>query len=208
MRGREAPVVEHEPGALPSRASLDGADEQNVIPHAVLHVVATFEPRNATCNQRRPRGAQPIHHVNEAIGMRPGKSAGEVHLIVREHVDRVALGALEGGEASRAAIKAPHDERWVERHGVEGVCGEADESSIGSARANHRYPGSELRERIAKLPVRECGGAAGVFIVGGMSQCTGASKGTMVAARGRMANREYAWRAVKLRCQLPPFLLN
>ena len=114
VRGCEAAVVEHEPSALPSCASLDGADEQNVVAGAVLRMVATFEPCNATRNQRRARGAQPICDVDKAIGVWPGKSAREIHLIVGEYVDYIALSALEGREAACTAVKTPDDERRVE----------------------------------------------------------------------------------------------
>ena len=182
MRGSEAAMVEHEPGALSSRAGLDRADEQNVIARPVSCMVAALEPRDATCDQRRARGAQPIRDVGKAIGVRPGKATREIHLIVREHVDYVTLRGLECGEATGMAIEAPQDERWVERHRVERVRREADEPTIRPARTDHRDTGRELRERIAKLPVRECGGEAGVVAVGGLGQCATANKVSMVAS--------------------------
>ena len=109
MRGREATVVENESRAFPTCASLHRADEQDVIARPVSRVVAALEPCDAAGDQRRARSAQRIRDVGKAIGVRPGKAARQLHLIVREHVDYVALGTLEGGETARVAIEAPHD---------------------------------------------------------------------------------------------------
>ena len=109
MRGREAAVVEHESGAFPPCAGLDRANEQDVIACPVSRMVSALEPRDAAGDQRRARSAQRIDDVGKAIGVRPGKAARQLHLIVREHIDYVALGALEGGETARVAIEAPHD---------------------------------------------------------------------------------------------------
>ena len=61
---------------------------------------------------------------------------------------------------------------------------------IGAWRADDRHTRSELRERIAELPVRKGGNAAGGLAVGGgRSQCVGADKDPMVAVPGRAAKR-------------------
>ena len=69
-RGGIATVVKHEADAVASLAAFDFADEQQVISGAVLGVVAAFEPRHAAFDQRRARGADPIRHASEAIGVR------------------------------------------------------------------------------------------------------------------------------------------
>ena len=93
LRRAVAAVVEHEPAALAPPAGLDLADEQHVVAGAMPRVVAALEPRDAALDQRRVRGAQPIGDAGEAVGVRPRKAARELDLVVREHVDRVALGA-------------------------------------------------------------------------------------------------------------------
>ena len=108
------------------------ADEQHMIAGAMPRVVAALEPRDAARDQRDAGTAQPIVDALEAICVRPRKPAREIDLVVREHVDRVVLGPLEGREVLRAPVEAPHDERRVERHRVERVRGEADEPVVRS----------------------------------------------------------------------------
>ena len=148
------------PAPLSPAAGLDRADEQHVVAGPMPRVVAAFEPRDAALDQRHAGGAQPVVDAGEAVGVRTREPAREVDLVVREHVDRVMLGPLERGEARRAAVEAPHDERRVERHRVERVRREADEPVIGPGRADDRHARGELREGIAKLPVGEGGNAA------------------------------------------------
>ena len=130
-----------------------------MIPGPMPRVVAALEPRDAPIDERRAGAAQRVIDSLEPIGVRTRKPAREVGLVVREHVDRITLGILEGGEARRAAVETPHHERRVERNRAERVCGEADESVMRAGRADDRHPRGELREGIAKLTFGECGRA-------------------------------------------------
>ena len=94
---------------------IDFADEQHVIARPVPRVVPALEPRDAAVDQRRARRAQPVIDAREAIGVRTREPAREIGLVVREHVDRVVLGASRtrrgsspGGSSStgRAAGRA------------------------------------------------------------------------------------------------------
>ena len=185
MRSAEPAVMEDEPDAFFAAAGLDRPDEQHVIAGSMPRVVAALEPGDTASEQRHARGAQPIVDAGEAIGVRTRKSPRQVGLVVRKHIDRVMRGALECGEARRAAVQAPHDERRVERHRVERVCREAHETVIGAGRADDRNARRELREGVAKLPISERGNAAGVATAGGgRSQCVATDKAPMVAAPG------------------------
>src|SRR5512143_4370215 len=98
-----AAVVKHESAPAPPLARLDLAQEEDVVAGAVRRVVAALEPRDAAVDQRRVGGAQPVRDARETVDVRPRNAASELDLVVREHVDRVALGRLERGEALGAA---------------------------------------------------------------------------------------------------------
>ena len=166
------------------------ADEQHVIAGAMPRVVAAFEPCDAAVDQRDAGAAQPIVDALEAVRVRPRKPAREIDLVVRQHVDRVVLGALQRREALRAPVEAPHDERRVERHRVERVRREADEPVVRARRADDGDARGELREGIAKLALGERGSARGAGAVGGGGgQCVAGGKGPMVAAALGMGHR-------------------
>ena len=96
------------PGAVAALAGLDLADEQHVVAGAMPRVVAAFEPRDAAVDQRRIGAAQPVRDAVEAVGVRPREPARELDLVVREHVDRVALGVLEARRGSSARRSRLH----------------------------------------------------------------------------------------------------
>ena len=153
----ESAVVEHQPAALGAGAGLDLSNEENVVARTVSRVLAALEPCDTAVDERSARHAQPIRNAGEAVGVRSRKAARKFHLIVCEHIDRISLRVLEGFEAYGAAIEAPHHERRVERHRVERVRGEADETTLRPRCADDRDACGELCEGIAKVPGRERG---------------------------------------------------
>ena len=96
---------------MPLRALAvhDLADEQHVVAGAVPRVMAALEPRDAAVDQRRVGRAQPVGDAGEAVGVRPREAARELDLVVRQHVDRVALGVPERGQ--RFASRRPGSRR-------------------------------------------------------------------------------------------------
>ena len=129
-------------------------------------VVAAFEPCDAALDQRRVGRAKAERDAFEAVGVRTREAARELDLVVREHVDDVALRVFERGEALRAPAEAPHDKRRGERDRVERVRGKADVAAVGAPRGDDRDAGRELCERVAKLafgerPGRGCCAAVG-----------------------------------------------
>ena len=96
------------PRPLRALAGLDVADEQHVVAGAMARVVAALEPRDAALDQRRAGPPEPIVDAGEAVGVRPREPARELDLVAREHVDRVALGRLERGEARRRGATRLH----------------------------------------------------------------------------------------------------
>ena len=174
------PVVEDEPEAVVPLAGVDLADEQHVVARAMDGVVPAFEPRDAAFDQRRAGGTDPVGHAREAVGMGPREAAGELDLVVRQHVDGVTLGGPEGREVAAGVREAPDDERRIERHRVERVRGKADETAVPGVRANDRDAGGELRQRIAKVPFGERRRRRGSVIVAGSGLGQGSNRGDAV----------------------------
>jgi len=106
--------MEHQGRILPAAARHHFADEQHMIACAMLCMVPALEPRHASDDERGARIAEPEFDPFEAIGVRPGKPSRELHLVVRQHVDRVVLGFFECGEACCGAVQAPDDEWRLE----------------------------------------------------------------------------------------------
>src|SRR6185295_18346840 len=111
---REASVVEHEPDTAAALAVLHLADEQRVIAGRVLRVVTTFEPRDATVDQRCAGEAEAMRHAGKAVAVRLREATRKLYLVVREHVDDVAFGSAKRGHRRRAGVEAPDDQRRVE----------------------------------------------------------------------------------------------
>ena len=81
-------------------ACRDFADEKHMIAGGMQRVVAAFQPRNTTFDERRIRGSEPIRDTGEAVGVWTREAACQLDLIVREHVDGIALCALEHDQAA------------------------------------------------------------------------------------------------------------
>ena len=124
--------------------------------------------------------------------MRPREPARELDLIVREHVDRVALGALEGGEArAHAGAGSRAIERRVERDRVERVGGEADVAAVGAPRAQITVtPVANCASASRNCALGERGGVAGaVGGHGGRIAPIGAARSMVAAPDGKAMRR-------------------
>ena len=82
--------------------SFDGhdfADEYDMVAGRMPAMMAAFEPRDASVDQRCIGPAQTVRDAGKTIGMRTRKPARQVGVAGRQHVDCVALRRLESGEA-------------------------------------------------------------------------------------------------------------
>ena len=124
-------------------AALDFADHDDVIAFDVAAAVVAFEPGGAAAVQhrraaRRPRHGQAVEAVGRSAG---GEAARQRDLVGAQHIDDVAIAALEGFPRRRAAGQAPQHQRRIQRHRVEGADRQPDGRAIGVGGGDHRHAG-------------------------------------------------------------------
>ena len=150
-----AAVPDQRPPA-PVRGGNNLADEQHMIAGRMERVMPAFEPRRAAFDQRRARRPEAKCYAREAIGVRTGETPRQFDLIVSEDVHGVLLGAGEDRQASRSPGKAPDDKGRLERHRVERVGSESDES-VRCPSSDDGDPGRELRQGVAEMALSDGG---------------------------------------------------
>jgi len=133
----------------------DFSNDDPVIPARMNRVDAATETAQRIREMRRPRVAAPVGIDVELLAASPCKVPGHVELIMREHVDSKRCPGCESPETRALVREAPQNERWLQRHGREGIhCG-TDGLTIGANARDHRNARSECAERIAQLTSRE-----------------------------------------------------
>ncbi len=113
-------------GRFTARKALHPAEEDEMVAARIMRLVAALEPRRATFDQGHAGKPAAHRETAEAPVLTTREGVRNSLLIDGEDIDRVSGGLSENVEPRRVAGKAPENQRWLQRHGVEGTDGDAD----------------------------------------------------------------------------------
>mgnify|MGYP000985888406 CR=1 FL=1 len=137
--------------------ALDLSDENDVVTFFVTAAVKTLKRCRGALDQGGSTDTQDKVDAREAVATPRGKLHRQILLVGAQDVDRVMGAGAERGHGACRAGQAPQDQRWRQRHGIEGVGGQAD---IGTLRGTCRYDG-DTRGKHAQRVTKFGGGKTG-----------------------------------------------
>ena len=138
-------------------ATVHLADEEHVIAGRMQRVVSALDPGGTAFDEGYTTLSFAVHDAGEPVRVRTGEASSELNLVMRQNVDRVALGPREYSQAARSPGQAPDDQRGVERNGIEGVRSEPNEDLARATGSHDGYTGRKLGQRSAEAPFRDGG---------------------------------------------------
>ena len=137
-----------------SRHRIDPSDEQVVVAGGERLDDRALQGRDRAVEQRQTGGprtpGRPAERLTRRLDGRTREAVGQLILVLAQDVDRVAAARANGGRDEPSSIERDHHERRLQRHGRQGVHGDALRS-VAVERRHHGHARGEMAHDASEL---------------------------------------------------------